>query len=139
MKIDEDLGPDREDQFQTDDEENQGERFCQSDSDSESDSMDSSQYLSNNSFDVTTPSWPQSYRLYFIKCPNLYLFLVFFKLNVYIYVNLFLFTQILIDWNSQQIARLARDFNAKYYMQSHRSALFILFFYCILFTHGRLS
>ncbi|XP_073261414.1 amino acid transporter AVT1E [Populus alba] len=62
MKIDEDLGPDREDQFQTDDEENQGERFCQSDSDSESDCMDSSQYLSNNSFDVTTPSWPQSYR-----------------------------------------------------------------------------
>ena len=88
MKIDEDLGPDREDQFQTDDEENQGERFCQSDSDSESDCMDSSQYLSNNSFDVTTPSWPQSYRY-------LYIFLVFFELNVCIYVNLFLFTQIL--------------------------------------------
>jgi hypothetical protein len=139
MKIDEDLGPDREDQFQTDDEENQGERFCQSDSDSESDSMDSSQYLSNNSFDVTTLSWPQSYRLYFIKCPNLYLFLVFFKLNVYIYVNLFLFTQILIDWNSQQIARLARDFNAKYY--NHIDLLYLFYSFIALFSlmHGRLS
>ncbi|QHO38813.1 vacuolar amino acid transporter 1-like [Arachis hypogaea] len=60
MKLEEDLGPDREDDFQTDDEENQGNRvFDNLDDDSESDSSVLSQKLSN---DNIMPSWPQSYR-----------------------------------------------------------------------------
>ncbi|KAK7292943.1 hypothetical protein RJT34_15801 [Clitoria ternatea] len=60
-KLDEDLGPDREDDFQTDDEENRAERvFEHLDDDSESDNSPPSPALSN---DVAyTPPWPQSYR-----------------------------------------------------------------------------
>lgn len=61
MKLDEELGRDREDEFQTDDEENQAERACEHESDSESDSTCPSHY-SNNSTDAHIPTWPQSYR-----------------------------------------------------------------------------
>ncbi|CAK8541686.1 unnamed protein product [Lathyrus sativus] len=63
MKFDEDLGHDREDDFQTDDEENQAERvFDNLDDDTESDVNNSppSRNLSNE-VDFNT-SWPQSYR-----------------------------------------------------------------------------
>ncbi|CAL5192118.1 unnamed protein product [Lathyrus oleraceus] len=63
MKFDEDLVPDREDDFQTDDEENQAERvFDNLDDDTESEVNNSppSRNLSNE-VDFNT-SWPQSYR-----------------------------------------------------------------------------
>ncbi|XP_029125843.1 amino acid transporter AVT1D [Cajanus cajan] len=61
MKLDEDLGPDREDDFQTDDEENQAQRVFEHllDDDSESDNNPSSPSLSH---EVSITSWPQSYR-----------------------------------------------------------------------------
>ncbi|MED6106685.1 hypothetical protein PIB30_006629 [Stylosanthes scabra] len=61
MKLEEDLGPDREDDFQTDDEENQGSRVFDDnlDDDSESDSSVISPKMSNENI---VPSWPQSYR-----------------------------------------------------------------------------
>lgn len=66
MKLDEDLGPDRQDEFQTDDEENQAERNCDYDDDddvSQSDDLSpGSRNSSDNYVDVNTPSWPQSYR-----------------------------------------------------------------------------
>ncbi|KAL2336589.1 hypothetical protein Fmac_011035 [Flemingia macrophylla] len=60
-KLDEDLGPDREDDFQTDDEENQAHRVFEHllDDDSESDNSHSSQSLPR---EVSITSWPQSYR-----------------------------------------------------------------------------
>ncbi|MED6177843.1 hypothetical protein PIB30_101819, partial [Stylosanthes scabra] len=60
MKLEEDLGPDREDDFQTDDEENQGSRVFDDnlDYDSESDSSVISPKMSNENI---VPSWPQSY------------------------------------------------------------------------------
>lgn len=62
MKLDEDLGPDREDDFQTDDEENQAQRVFEhlDDDDSESDNSPPSRNLSNEV--AISPSWPQSYR-----------------------------------------------------------------------------
>ncbi|XVF76661.1 hypothetical protein PTKIN_Ptkin13bG0284600 [Pterospermum kingtungense] len=60
MKIDEDLGLDREDEFQTDDEENQAERVCEDDT--ESDFTFPSRNSSGNCLEVTNPSWPQTYR-----------------------------------------------------------------------------
>ena len=62
MKVDEDLGhPDREDDFQTDDEENQADRVFENlDDDSESDYSSPSRKLSNDV--IISPSWPQSYR-----------------------------------------------------------------------------
>ncbi|KAI3435350.1 Aa_trans domain-containing protein [Psidium guajava] len=66
MKLDEDLGPDRQDEFQTDDEENQAERNCGYDDDedvSQSDDLSpASRNLSDDCNDVNPPSWPQSYR-----------------------------------------------------------------------------
>ncbi|RDX70114.1 Amino acid transporter AVT1D, partial [Mucuna pruriens] len=60
MKLDEDLGPDREDDFQTDDEENQADRvFEHLDDDTDSDNSPPSRSLSN---EVSITSWPQSYR-----------------------------------------------------------------------------
>ncbi|KAF3449165.1 hypothetical protein FNV43_RR09893 [Rhamnella rubrinervis] len=61
-KLDEDLGPDREDEFQTDDEENQAERVCDLEADTESDveTVPSRNHSSNDIDD--TPAWPQSYR-----------------------------------------------------------------------------
>ncbi|KAK7395265.1 hypothetical protein VNO78_15816 [Psophocarpus tetragonolobus] len=61
IKLDEDLGPDREDDFQTDDEENQAHRVFEhlADDDTDSDNSPSSQSLSN---EVSMISWPQSYR-----------------------------------------------------------------------------
>ncbi|XP_021620960.1 amino acid transporter AVT1D isoform X2 [Manihot esculenta] len=61
MKRDEDLGRDRGDEFQTDDEENQAERACESHYDTESD-YSSPAHNSNNSIEAAIPSWPQSYR-----------------------------------------------------------------------------
>ncbi|KAF5747564.1 vacuolar amino acid transporter 1-like [Tripterygium wilfordii] len=57
MKLEvEDLGHDRRDEFQTDDEENQAERVCdsQSDTDTDSDVSETSR--------VRTSTWPQSYK-----------------------------------------------------------------------------
>ena len=64
MKLDEDLGPDREDEFQTDDEENQAERvFIHMDDDTESDGTVPSQNSSTENIDISSnPTWPQSYR-----------------------------------------------------------------------------
>ncbi|KAL3717154.1 hypothetical protein ACJRO7_008695 [Eucalyptus globulus] len=68
MKLDEDLGHDRQDEFQTDDEENQAERNCDYDDDDDDDISRSedlspaSQNSSDNCMDINTPSWPQSYR-----------------------------------------------------------------------------
>ncbi|KAF7849464.1 hypothetical protein BT93_L0774 [Corymbia citriodora subsp. variegata] len=65
MKLDEDLGPDRQEEFQTDDEENQAERNCDYDDDDMSQSEDLSPALQNSSdncIDSNPPSWPQSYR-----------------------------------------------------------------------------
>ncbi|XP_014496665.1 amino acid transporter AVT1D-like [Vigna radiata var. radiata] len=60
VKLDEDLRPDREDDFQTDDEENQAQRvFEHLDDDTDSDNSPPSPSLSN---DVSIISWPQSYR-----------------------------------------------------------------------------
>ncbi|CAJ1799825.1 unnamed protein product [Sphenostylis stenocarpa] len=60
MKLDEDLRPDREDDFQTDDEENQAHRVFENlDDDSDSDNSPLSPSLSN---EISTISWPQSYR-----------------------------------------------------------------------------
>ncbi|OIW07487.1 hypothetical protein TanjilG_14433 [Lupinus angustifolius] len=63
MKLDEDLGPDREDDFQTDDEENQAHRVFEhlgDDSESENNNSPPSRNLSDD-FPIN-PSWPQSYR-----------------------------------------------------------------------------
>lgn len=63
-KLDEDLGPDREDEFQTDDEEDQAERVCDVDdgADTESDvGMQPSRNESGNEIN-DFPAWPQSYR-----------------------------------------------------------------------------
>ncbi|BAT84479.1 hypothetical protein VIGAN_04187300 [Vigna angularis var. angularis] len=61
VKLDEDLRPDREDDFQTDDEENQAQRvFEHLDDDTDSDNSPPSPSLSN---DVSMISWPQSYRI----------------------------------------------------------------------------
>ncbi|XP_061353331.1 amino acid transporter AVT1D [Gastrolobium bilobum] len=61
MKLDEDLGPDREDDFQTDDEENQADRVFETldDDDTESDNSPPSRNLSNEA--AISPTWPQSY------------------------------------------------------------------------------
>ncbi|KAJ7961395.1 Vacuolar amino acid transporter 1 [Quillaja saponaria] len=62
MKGDDDLGPDRGDEFQTDDEENQAEGIFENlDDDTESDATASSRNLSIN-MDLNNPKWPQSYR-----------------------------------------------------------------------------
>ncbi|KAL9315456.1 hypothetical protein ACSQ67_016457 [Phaseolus vulgaris] len=59
MKLDEDLRPDREEDFQTDDEENQAQRvFEHLDDDTDSDNSPPSPSLSN---EVSMISWPQSY------------------------------------------------------------------------------
>lgn len=79
MKFDEDLGPDREDDFQTDDEENQAERVFDNldDDDTESDINNNSPPSRNlsNEVDFNT-SWPQTYRY---TC-----FLNYYILNCYI-------------------------------------------------------
>ena len=59
-KLDEDLGPDREDEFQTDDEENQAERVCDLDSESDVETVPSRNHSGNDIDDI--PTWPQSYR-----------------------------------------------------------------------------
>lgn len=60
MKLDEDLGPDRQDDFQTDDEENQADRVFENLDDSESDNSPPARNLSNEIYFNTT--WPQTYR-----------------------------------------------------------------------------
>ncbi|XWS59837.1 hypothetical protein CRYUN_Cryun08bG0156200 [Craigia yunnanensis] len=62
MKIDEDLGLDREDAFQTDDEENKAERVCGREDDMESDFTLSPRNSSSNCLELNNSSWPQSYR-----------------------------------------------------------------------------
>ncbi|XP_058215191.1 amino acid transporter AVT1E-like [Rhododendron vialii] len=64
MKGDEDLGPDRGMDFETDDEENQAERVCEDDGDyeSESDVTAPSRSASMHQ-NIDNPTWPQSYRL----------------------------------------------------------------------------
>ncbi|XVF55252.1 hypothetical protein PTKIN_Ptkin06aG0022300 [Pterospermum kingtungense] len=65
MKIDEYIGLDREDAFQTDDEENQAERVCghhDQDDDTESDVTLPSPNSSGYCLDLNNSSWPQSYR-----------------------------------------------------------------------------
>lgn len=70
MKLDEDLGPDREDDFQTDDEENQAHRVFENlddiddDDDTDSDNINNSPSSRNLSNEATiSPSrWPQTYR-----------------------------------------------------------------------------
>ncbi|XP_015582331.2 amino acid transporter AVT1D isoform X1 [Ricinus communis] len=63
MKRDEDLGRDRGDDFQTDDEENLAERSCDNGYDTYSDnSTPPSHNLSACSIEGSNPSWPQSYR-----------------------------------------------------------------------------
>lgn len=68
MKIDEDLGFDREDAFQTDDEENRAERVCVDDcgDDTESDYALASRNPSSNCLEVNNTTWPQSYRFLFV-------------------------------------------------------------------------
>ncbi|OWM64645.1 amino acid transporter AVT1D [Punica granatum] len=65
MKLDEDLGPDREEEFQTDDEENQAQRVCKEDfqdDDTDSQSDHPSRNHSGNDNDTNAILWPQSYR-----------------------------------------------------------------------------
>ncbi|KAI4341842.1 hypothetical protein MLD38_026517 [Melastoma candidum] len=67
MKLDEDLGPDREDEFQTDDEENQAERDGEFGDEEDDDDLghgvdDMSRISSGVQHDSSGPSWPQSYR-----------------------------------------------------------------------------
>ncbi|KAA3463832.1 vacuolar amino acid transporter 1-like [Gossypium australe] len=63
MKIDEDLGLDREDAFQTDDEENRAERVCcHVEDDTESDFTFPSRNSSTNCIEANNSKWPQSYR-----------------------------------------------------------------------------
>ncbi|PKI39358.1 hypothetical protein CRG98_040224, partial [Punica granatum] len=64
MKLDEDLGPDREEEFQTDDEENQAQRVCKEDfqdDDTDSQSDHPSRNHSGNDNDTNAILWPQSY------------------------------------------------------------------------------
>ncbi|MCI25999.1 vacuolar amino acid transporter 1-like, partial [Trifolium medium] len=59
MKLDDDLGPDREDHFQTDDEENQADRdFENDDDDDDTDSDKNSPHSNEVDFNTT---WPQTY------------------------------------------------------------------------------
>lgn len=74
MKGDEDLGPDRGMDFETDDEENQAERVCDSDYESESDVTAPSRSASMHQ-NIDNPTWPQSYR-YVRTC--IYVACVFF-------------------------------------------------------------
>lgn len=64
MKLDEDLSPDCDDEFQTDDEENQGQRLC--DDEGEDEDTDSQSDLSprnpSDCIDTNTAPWPRSYR-----------------------------------------------------------------------------
>ncbi|CAJ2670384.1 unnamed protein product [Trifolium pratense] len=61
MKLDDDLGPDREDHFQTDDEENQADRDFENDDDDDDDTdSDKNSHHSNEVHFNTT--WPQTYR-----------------------------------------------------------------------------
>ncbi|KAL2502837.1 Transmembrane amino acid transporter family protein [Forsythia ovata] len=63
MKLEEDFGPDRRIEIETDDEENEAERACQNDEDdTESDVESSSRDHSNSCIDCHSPSWPQTYR-----------------------------------------------------------------------------
>ncbi|XP_062168233.1 amino acid transporter AVT1D [Alnus glutinosa] len=62
MKLNEDLGPDRGDEFQTDDEENEAETIWWHEDDTESEVTVSSRSPSDNNMDLNNPSWPQSYR-----------------------------------------------------------------------------
>lgn len=62
MKLNEDLGPDRGDEFQTDDEENEAETIWWHEDDTESEVTVSSRSPSDNNVDLNNPSWPQSYR-----------------------------------------------------------------------------
>jgi len=60
MKLDEDLSPNREDDFQTNNEENQAQRvFEHLDEDTDSDNSPPSGNLSN---EISIISWPQNYR-----------------------------------------------------------------------------
>ncbi|XP_065851976.1 amino acid transporter AVT1D-like isoform X2 [Euphorbia lathyris] len=61
MKGDEDFGRDRWDELQTDDEENQAERTCEHDSETDSDNSISSPHRTYSNEDNHT-TWPQSYR-----------------------------------------------------------------------------
>ena len=63
MKIDEELGLDREDEFQKDYEENRAERACSDvhEDDTESDNSFPSRNSSSNCLEVNDSSWPQSY------------------------------------------------------------------------------
>ncbi|XP_059428033.1 amino acid transporter AVT1D-like [Corylus avellana] len=62
MKLNEDLGPDRGDEFQTDDEENEAERICWHEDDTESEDTVSSGSPSDKNMYLSNSSWPQSYR-----------------------------------------------------------------------------
>lgn len=62
MKLNEDFGRDRGEEFQTDDEEDEAERICWHEDDTESEITVSSQSPSDNNIDIDNPSWPQSYR-----------------------------------------------------------------------------
>ncbi|XAR50919.1 hypothetical protein NMG60_11005386 [Bertholletia excelsa] len=60
MNVDESLWPDRRIDFETDDEENEAERVCDNDDDTDSAEAVQSQYVSNTCVDNTL--WPQSFR-----------------------------------------------------------------------------
>ncbi|XP_047306817.1 amino acid transporter AVT1D-like [Impatiens glandulifera] len=62
MKGDDDFGPDRRIEFETDDEENEAQRACDSEDDSDSDSVDHSRHASGVYVDSDELLWPQSYR-----------------------------------------------------------------------------
>lgn len=63
MKLEEDIGPDRRIEIETDDEENEAEIACQNEEgDTESDVESPSRDNSNACIDCHSPSWPQSYR-----------------------------------------------------------------------------
>jgi vesicular inhibitory amino acid transporter len=62
MKLNEDFGLDRGDEFQTDDEENEAERICWHEDDTESEDTVSSGSPSDKNMYLSNSSWPQSYR-----------------------------------------------------------------------------
>ncbi|KAL6987646.1 hypothetical protein U1Q18_013393 [Sarracenia purpurea var. burkii] len=64
MKVDDDFGPDRGIEFETDDEENQAETLCDDDDDdSESGDTFTVPSRSGSTYNnIDTPTWPQSYR-----------------------------------------------------------------------------
>lgn len=63
MKLDyDDFARDRGDEFQTDDEENEAERVCVHEYDTESEVTSSPRRPSDSNMDPNNPTWPQTYR-----------------------------------------------------------------------------